>query len=91
MRIQDGSLSCLNDFIRIYDGPSASSPFMRRLCGFFVPNDLIGTSSSMFIRFQTNGGTTFQGYQINYSNVGKKHTVDRGTVRVFYSVWEGRS
>nr|VZI14715.1 unnamed protein product [Spirometra erinaceieuropaei] len=42
---------CPDEYIEIYDGPSRSSPLLRKLCGSDIPTIIGSTNNTMTVRF----------------------------------------
>nr|VZH98660.1 unnamed protein product [Spirometra erinaceieuropaei] len=42
---------CRYEYIELYDGPSRSSPLLRKLCGDDVPTTIGSTNNTMIVRF----------------------------------------
>jgi len=51
------------DFVKVYDGPSASSPILGSLTGFARPAPLTATSGAMFVLFTTD----FLGSEVGFT------------------------
>jgi hypothetical protein len=51
------------DFVKVYDGPSASSPLLGSLTGFARPAPLTATSGAMFVLFTTD----FLGSEVGFT------------------------
>jgi lysophospholipase L1-like esterase len=59
------------DFVRVYNGPTTSSPLLGQFSGNNLPPSLTSTGGSMLIRFTTDGGVVGQGWSATYtSNYG---------------------
>ncbi|XP_010076376.1 PREDICTED: astacin-like metalloendopeptidase, partial [Pterocles gutturalis] len=60
---------CESDYVKVYDGPSKSSPvLMDKTCGSNIPNDVVGSSNLMLIEFVTDGADTASGFQATYTS-----------------------
>lgn len=72
MDVEDASTqTCPNDFISIYDGPTPTiANRVRRLCGFYVPADVLGSTDTMIVTFNTNSLEQFRGFSLSWRNVG---------------------
>ena len=58
------------DYLRIYDGPSASSPLLMKLSGHFpTPFGVISTGSSLWLNFRTDFSISLPGFEANYTTV----------------------
>ena len=60
-----------SDILSIYDGTSDQAPLIEKLSGNLESFSIImSTGSSLFIRFQSDTGTEFEGFliAINYGN-----------------------
>ena len=77
------------DYLRIYDGPSASSRLLEKLSdGLSTPRGVISTGSSLWINFLTDGSVSRQGFEaaftaVNSSLLGKSpwHGYDHSHIR----------
>ena len=72
--LRDGlALSSLGDTLSIYDGTSDQAPLIEKLSGNLESFSIMSTGSSLFIRFQSDTGTEFEGFliAINYGNTLK--------------------
>ena len=59
-----------NDYLRIYDGPSASSPLLEKLSGdLSTPRGVISTGSSLWFNFLTDGRVSRRGFEVNFTAV----------------------
>ena len=80
------------DYLRIYDGPSASSPPLVELRGdLSTPRRVISTGSSLWLNFLTNERASWRGFEaiftaVNRSLSGKRPYVD--TIAVIISLRE---
>lgn len=74
LRFTDVSLEkdklCQNDYIEIFDGPSAHSPLLGRFCGKSIRNLIVSTSNQMYVTFSTDGSDTFRGFEASWLVVG---------------------
>ena len=59
--------SCSNDNVNIYDGADSSSPLLAVFCGSMLPGDVISSSRSLFVTFESDTSVTASGFEINYS------------------------
>ena len=58
------------DYLRIYDGPSASSPLLEKLSGdLSTPRGVISTGSSLWFNFSTNGWYSWGGFEATFTAV----------------------
>ncbi|KAL7058404.1 hypothetical protein AAHC03_017265 [Spirometra sp. Aus1] len=58
---------CSFDRLEIYDGPSESSPMLRRLCGPNEPGPIVSTNNTMTLRFRTNDEEERQGFRARFA------------------------
>ncbi|XP_075137793.1 embryonic protein UVS.2-like [Leptodactylus fuscus] len=64
------SKHCIADYIRIYDGPSRSSPMiLNRTCGNKLLPTIIASTNQMLIEFVSDGNITSSGFNASYSTV----------------------
>ena len=54
------------DFVRVYDGGSSSSPLIGSFSGSTLPSPIQSTSSNLFVRFTSDGSSTYQGFSARY-------------------------
>jgi len=57
------------DVVRIYDGPSASSPLLLTASGSGLPSTVYTTQSDLYITFDSDDSETRRGFSLNYDNV----------------------
>ena len=80
------------DYLRIYDGPSSSSPLLVKISGdLSSPRGVISTGSSLWFNFLTDERASRQGFEalftaVNRSLSGKRLYVD--TIAVIISLRE---
>ncbi|MBL7805713.1 MAG: hypothetical protein JNL02_18360 [Saprospiraceae bacterium] len=55
------------DYVRIYDGPSASSPLIGTYSGGVIPAPVTAYSGKMYIVFTSDDSFTYQGWSATYS------------------------
>ena len=67
LHFNDFSTENSNDKLFVYDGPRSSSRQISRLSGSTVPNNIISTGNSLYLRFQTDSSSTSKGFAIQYS------------------------
>ncbi|XP_070174131.1 cubilin-like [Littorina saxatilis] len=66
--IENGGLSCIYDYVAVYDGMSANAPLIGKYCNNGAPHPPIMTSSNVaFLQFHTDGSVVQTGYNISYS------------------------
>jgi len=60
-----------NDWVVLYDGPSASSPLIARLSGSYTqaPSGFQTTQRYMFVRFASSGNLGVRGFTATYESV----------------------
>jgi hypothetical protein len=56
-----------NDFVKIYNGISSSSPLIGAYSGATIPSDITANSGIMLIEFTTNTSNTRAGWDATYS------------------------
>ena len=58
------------DYLRIYDGPSASSPLLEKLSGdLSTPRGVISTGSSLWFNFRTDRSSSRRGFEATFTAV----------------------
>ena len=64
------------DYVEVHDGPSLSSPVLRKLCGRFIRFFLQTTTNSAFIVFHSDNHTSLEdvGFKAFYAAIGKDPT-----------------
>jgi hypothetical protein len=58
------------DFVRVYDGPTASSPLLGSYSGTSLPPMLRSTGGSMLVVFTSDSSVTRAGWQASYTSNG---------------------
>ena len=56
------------DYLTIYEGTNSYGSYLRRYTGSSLPSSLTSSSSSLFVRFTTDGSATRSGFELNYSS-----------------------
>ncbi|KAM9302073.1 embryonic protein UVS.2-like [Gastrophryne carolinensis] len=77
------SAGCTSDYIRVFDGPSRTSPLLLdRACGLGQMPSLVSSGSLMLVEFVSDGSLTATGFKASYSpvNCGGTYTSFSGTV-----------
>ena len=57
------------DWVRVYDGPTTSSPLLGSFTGTSLPRDLTSTGGNMLITFTTNETIVTFGWSATYTTV----------------------
>ncbi len=57
-----------NDFVKVYNGISSSSPLIGIFSGATLPSDLVASSGVMLIEFISNISNTRQGWEATYTS-----------------------
>ena len=70
------------DFVRVYDGSTASSPLLGEFSGTSLPAAVTSTGGSMLIVFTTDGGVVAQGWSATYTGNVPVLTVTPETIPV---------
>ena len=61
------------DFVTIYDGPTTEYPVLGKFSGNTIPDSVISSSNNMLVRFTTDAGVNYSGWNANYySLLGNK-------------------
>ncbi|XP_063295425.1 embryonic protein UVS.2-like [Pelobates fuscus] len=64
------SPGCVSDYIKIYDGPSKTSPLLLdRSCGSGVVPQVMSSASQMLIEFASDGSLSATGFKATYTSV----------------------
>lgn len=58
----ESSYACQADYVGVFDGTSASAPLLAKLCGTALPDPVISTSNSLYIRLHTDGSIQGTGF-----------------------------
>ncbi|XP_071970499.1 astacin-like metalloendopeptidase [Engystomops pustulosus] len=77
------SAGCSADYIRVYDGPSRTSPLLLdRSCGSGQMPSLVASGNIMLVEFITDHSVTATGFKASYSAVqcGRTFTAPTGSV-----------
>ncbi|XP_018427273.1 PREDICTED: astacin-like metalloendopeptidase [Nanorana parkeri] len=78
------STGCTADYIRVFDGPSRTSPLLLdKSCGSGQMPSLVSSGSVMLVEFVTDGSTTATGFKASYSTVNCGGTFVASTGSVF--------
>lgn len=56
------------DRLKIYNGPSASSPILMSFTGDTVPSPISSSGNQLFITFKASGGATGKGFSLSYAS-----------------------
>lgn len=59
--------NCNYDYLEVYDGPTASSPFIGAYCNDNPPTTLSSTGGSITLVFHSDGGLQLEGFQIDWN------------------------
>ena len=60
------------DSLSIYDGPASYSRNLAKLCGTSKRSDaIVSRSNTMYLKFVSDSGTSYKGFNISYSVLGK--------------------
>ncbi|XP_073459945.1 embryonic protein UVS.2-like [Aquarana catesbeiana] len=64
------SAGCASDYLRIYDGPTTSSPvLLDRACGAGQLPPMVSTTNKMLLEFVSDNSTAATGFKASYSTV----------------------
>ena len=58
------NLNSSYDSLTLYDGDSNSAPIIGEYCGNSIPNNQISSTNSVLIHFESDGGVTEPGFQL---------------------------
>ena len=69
--------SCNYDHLRIYNGPSTSSPVLGTFCGTIVPSNQITDGRDALIHFKSDGSVTRTGFLLAFDRLetGKSNNI----------------
>ena len=68
-----GGLGCEEDYLKVYDGPSAAlSPDLGVICGSSASN-IVSTSAAVTLRFKTDGSSVGQGFSLVYTSFSSSY------------------
>lgn len=56
------------DFVRVYDGPTSSSPLLGTFSGTSLPPTIKSTGGTMLVTFTTDGGVVASGWSASYTS-----------------------
>ena len=62
----ESNLNSSYDSLTLYDGDSNSAPMIGEYCGNSIPNNQISSTNSVLILFESDGGVTGFGFQLEY-------------------------
>ncbi|CAB3235739.1 unnamed protein product [Arctia plantaginis] len=76
------SFRCKYDYLKVYDGPSADSPFVGRFCGNTYPATYTSSSNTLYIKFRTDRSNAAEGFRITYNALCVKTILgDSGVIK----------
>ncbi|XP_058153894.1 cubilin [Dasypus novemcinctus] len=64
----EASSECAHDFLEVRDGGDAGAPLRGRFCGPLLPDPVFSQSSSLFLRFKSNGQVSGRGYELIWTS-----------------------
>uniref|UniRef100_A0A673AMU3 Cubilin n=1 Tax=Sphaeramia orbicularis TaxID=375764 RepID=A0A673AMU3_9TELE len=59
--------SCSWDYVAIYDGPTASSPLLARVCGSTPPPLIASTQNTIYVRFRSDSSRSHRGFSAYFT------------------------
>ncbi|XP_064410135.1 cubilin [Latimeria chalumnae] len=59
--------SCSYDYVAIYDGPSAESPRLGKLCGGQTPEPITSTQNTIYVRFRSDNSIQHKGFSARFT------------------------
>ncbi|XP_029461319.1 tumor necrosis factor-inducible gene 6 protein [Rhinatrema bivittatum] len=62
----EDDISCLSDYLELYDSYDDLHGFVGRYCGFELPDDIISTGNVMTLKFVSDASITAGGFRIKY-------------------------
>ncbi|XP_071091816.1 cubilin-like [Haliotis cracherodii] len=63
--VLEGGSGCPDDFVKVYDGSSTSSPMIRVWCDTTTPT-VQSSGQDMTLMFKTDNSNTFKGFRLKY-------------------------
>ena len=70
MRFQDFALehhvTCVNDYLAIYDGENDHAPLIGTFCGERSPTIILSSSNALFLHFKTDLSGEDKGFSASY-------------------------
>ena len=67
-RLED-HLTCDNDFVEIFDGPSTLGKRLGKFCGYTFPSHIQSSSNRVVVQFRSNDRITTTGFQAHYQSL----------------------
>ncbi|KAM6162076.1 cubilin isoform 2-T2 [Erethizon dorsatum] len=64
----ESSMDCVHDFLEIRNGSNSSSPLLGMYCGTLLPNPIFSQSSTLYLRFKSDGIISSHGYEITWTS-----------------------
>ncbi|KAG8443219.1 hypothetical protein GDO86_011865 [Hymenochirus boettgeri] len=61
--------SCEHDYLAIYDGNNTHSPLLAQLCGRMLPDPILSTGSSMYMKLRTDNSMSYSGFLATYRQI----------------------
>ena len=71
------------DSLTIYDGGSSTSPMMGKYCSDSIPPSHVSSSNEILTHFQSDGGETHRGFQMEYNPTGKQNTSSQNNTEFY--------
>ncbi|XP_016895126.1 tumor necrosis factor-inducible gene 6 protein, partial [Cynoglossus semilaevis] len=65
----EDDMSCLADYLEIYDSYDDVSGFVGRFCGEDIPDDILSTGNVVTLKFLSDASVSAGGFQIHYTAV----------------------
>nr|VZI31656.1 unnamed protein product [Spirometra erinaceieuropaei] len=77
----EGYGECHSDYVEVFDGPSASSPMLLKICGLDVPPSIQSRHNTMAVRFVTDDVYQDKGFTARFerANCGGYLRANEGT------------
>jgi hypothetical protein len=66
LQFESFSLEPLQDYVRVYDGPTTASPLLGAFSGYDLPAELVSSGGEMLVTFSSNASITGNGFQARY-------------------------
>ncbi|XP_072020163.1 LOW QUALITY PROTEIN: cubilin-like [Amphiura filiformis] len=62
----EGHADCAFDFLEVRDGGTSDATLISTLCGSALPQPIIGTARSLYLKFSTDGNVANHGFRASY-------------------------
>ena len=74
--------NCDNDVAKVFDGPDNLAPQLGSFCGNELPDDVVSADNTVYVSFETDSSTKWDGFEIKYTAVDSgKNTLGNSRLR----------